>query len=404
MRSANEHLRACVSAVGQLPALAVQFADAIGCVLAEDVVSPGDVPVADVAECDGYALRAADAATRRVRLRVVDEIRAGATGHLRLVPGAAVLLASGALLPTGADAVVPVELTDGGDAVVELRGPVAVGQQVRRRAGDFRAGELVLAAGSRVGPRQVALLAALGRVQVSVHPRPRVVIISVGDELVEPGGRALPGEVFDANSHALASGVLDAGAVPLRVGAVPDAPALLRETLEDQLVRADLVITTGGLSGGPSDTVRDVIRPLGPVRFDDVALQPGRRFGLGHIAGEMGARVPIFCLPGDPVAVQVAYEAFVRPALRAMAGYPAVLRPAVTARVTRGWSSPPGVRQYVLARLAGSPAEGYSCEPVGEPGAAGLAALSRSNTFAVVAEEVTEVAAGDSVTCLVVDQ
>jgi len=403
MRTVNDHLKACLSAVGQLPPLAVQLPDAVGCVLAEDVRAPSDLPVADLAALDGYALRAADVAGADrgpVRLRVMDEVRAGASDAVTLVPGSVVRIASGAPLPRGADAVVPLEGTDQGDAVVAVLRAVAAGVNVRPRAIDTRSGDIVLAAGERVGARQVALLAAVGRGRVLVHPRPRVVIVSVGDELVEPGTPAQSGQVFDANGHALATGVQDAGAVALRVGAVPDRRPELRETLEDQLVRADLVITTGGLSNGSNDTVRDVVGSMGSVRFDNVAIAPGRRFGVGHV-GELGERTPVFCLPGDPVAVQVAYETFVRPALLAMAGYNELYRPAVAARVVTGWESPVGLRQFVPARISGSPSGGYRCEPVGVEGT--LSGLAHSNTLAVVPEDVTTVRPGDEVSCLILD-
>lgn len=402
MRSVHDHLQACLAAVGQLPPLAVQLPDAVGCILAEDVRAPSDLPVTDLAALDGYAVRAADvaaASTGPVRLRVVDDLRAGDTDVVHLVDGAVVRLASGAPLPVGADAVVPLEHTDQGDATVTVLHAVAAGENVRRRALDARSGDILLAAGDRVGARQEALLAAVGRARVNVHPKPRVVIVSVGDELLEPGRPAEAGQVFDANGHALATGVQDAGAVAFRVSAVPDRRPELREVLEDQLVRADLLITTGGLSA--NDTVRDVVGQMGTVRFDNVAIDPGRRFGVGHVGEEPAT--PIFCLPGDPLAVQVAYDAFVRPALRAMAGYAELFRPSVPARATVGWDSPAGERQFVPARILGSPAEGYRCEPVGDVGSGALSALAHANAFAVVPEEVTRVSPGDVVPCLILD-
>jgi len=254
-----------------------------------------------------------------------------------------------------------------------------------------------------VGPRELALVAALGRGRIEGHPKPRVVIVSVGDELLEPGKPARSGQVFDANSHALASGVADAGAVPYRVGAAPDSYGELRELIEDQLVRADLVITTGGLSQGEGDTVSDVIGPLGSVRFDDVAMSPGRRFGVGTL-GEVGAAeslTPVLCLPGDPVAVQVAYEAFVRPALLHMAGHAALYRPTVHARAATEWTSEVGVREFVPARVIGSPGEGYRWEPVGRPHA--LTGLARANALAVVPEGTARLPAGAEVPCLLLE-
>ncbi|HLV04991.1 gephyrin-like molybdotransferase Glp [uncultured Georgenia sp.] len=403
MRSVQEHLAACLAAVALQPPLEVVLADAVGCVLAEDVLAPRDLPPADVAGLDGYALRSAEVATASpaspVTLRVLDEIRAGSVERTRLPAGTAVRIASGAPLPVEADTVVPVEQTDRGTAKVEVRTAAGPGENVDRRAQDVRAGEVVLPAGERVGARQVALLAAVGRGRVTVHPRPRVVVVSVGDELVEPGQDAEPGQVYDANGHALAAAVHDAGAATYRVAAVPDQRGPLRDTLEDQLVRADLVITTGGLSHGSNDTVKEVLAPLGTVRFDNVAMWPGRQLGVGHI----GDGTPLFALPGDPVAAQVAYEVFVRPAVLSMAGYTDLYRPTVTAETTTGWYSPAGRREFVRVTLAGSPAEGYRATPVGDPGRLLLSALARSNALAVVPEDVTDIAPGTRLSCLVLD-
>jgi molybdopterin molybdotransferase len=402
VRTVAEHLDACLATVRRQAPLDVVLADAVGCLLAEDVLASEDLPAADLAGLDGYALRAEDvaraAAQAPVTLRVLDEVRAGAAEPLRLVPGAAVRISSGAPMPLGADAVVPLAATDGGRASVAVRAAPLPGDHVRPRADDLRAGAVVLAAGERVGARQVAALAAAGRGRVRVHPRTRVVVVSVGDELVEPGRRAVPGEVYDANGHALAAAAQDAGAATYRVAAVPDEHEALRETLEDQLVRADVLITTGGLGHGADDTVKAVLGMLGTVRFDAVAMTPGRQLGLGTVDG-----TPIFALPGDPVAAQVAYEVFVRPALRSMAGYADVFRRSTPASVDAGWTSPAGYRQFVPVHVSGAPREGYRAEPVGRASALLVSALARANALAVVPEDVTEVRAGDTLHCLVLD-
>ena len=208
-----------------LPPLDVQLADAVSCVLAEDVQAPFNLPVADLSACDGYAVRIRDCegATLEspVTLPVTEEIRAGAVDPAALVPGTAIRIASGAPMPSGAEAVVSLEFTDHGIAQVALRTAPASGENIRRRAEDVAQGDTVLRAGTRIGARQMALLAGVGRDRVLVHPRPRVVIISIGDEIVEPGGEARPGTVFDANGHALSTAVADAGAQTFRVAAVP---------------------------------------------------------------------------------------------------------------------------------------------------------------------------------------
>lgn len=401
MKSVSEHLNAVLELLRPLPPLNVVLHDAVGCVLAEDVRAEGDLPARDLAGLDGYALRADDilgaSQNSSVQLRVLDEVRAGDREALHLVPLAAVRIASGAPMPVEADTVVPLEHTDRGRATVQVRREVAEGANMRRQGADTRDGEIALAAGVRVGARQIALLAALGRSRVTVHPRPRVVLVSVGDELVEPGRSAGLGQVYDANGHALATAVQDAGGRTFRVAAVPDERSQLREALEDQLVRADLIITTGGLSAGANDTVKEVLSPLGTVRFDNVGIAPGRQFGVGQV----GEDTPIICLPGDPVSAQVAYEVFVRPALLAMAGHLDLYRPTVTATVTAGWSSPTGRRQFMPVNLTGTPAEGYRAEPIGGPQL--LTTMARANALAVVPESTVEVATGDRLAALVMD-
>ena len=402
MRTVAEHLAACLEIARPAAPLDVVLLDAVGCVLAEDVVADIDLPSADLAGLDGYAVMSAGLAgaaeATPVSLEVMDAVRAGDVRPTRLVPGAAVLIDSGAPLPLGADAVVPWMLTDRGQSRVQVRAAVSAGQNVRRRAGDVAAGTTVLPRGSRVSARQIALLAGIGRYRVKVMPAPRVVIVSIGDELVEPGQPRDPGDVFDANGHALASAVTDAGGRAFRVAAVPDELSALAETIEDQLVRADLVITTGGLSAGQGDTVKEVLAPLGSVRFDAVAMVPGRQLGLGTVED-----TPIFCLPGDPVTAQIAFETFVRPVLRQIAGRRNLHRSSLPASISTGWHSPPGKREFVPVRLTGSPSRGYAAVPASPPGATRLLGLARANAIAVVPETTHTVVAGETLHCLLLD-
>ena len=402
MRTVAEHLAACLEIARPAAPLDVVLLDAVGCVLAEDVVADIDLPSADLAGLDGYAVMSAGLAgaaeATPVALEVMDAVRAGDVRPTRLVPGAAVLIDSGAPLPLGADAVVPWMLTDRGQARVQVRAAVSAGQNVRRRAADVAAGTTVLPRGSRVSARQIALLAGIGRYRVKVMPAPRVVIVSIGDELVEPGQPRDPGDVFDANGHALASAVTDAGGRAFRVAAVPDELSALAETIEDQLVRADLVITTGGLSAGQGDTVKEVLAPLGSVRFDAVAMVPGRQLGLGTVE-----ETPIFCLPGDPVTAQIAFETFVRPVLRQIAGRRNLHRSSLPASISTGWHSPPGKREFVPVRLTGSPSRGYTAVLTSPPGATRLLGLARANAIAVVPETTHTVVAGETLHCLLLD-
>lgn len=435
MRSVSEHLAAVLEAARPVVPLDVVLADADGCILAEDVTAPADVPVRPVAARDGYAVRAADVGVRGpgpvadVTLPVVDDAPVTAASPLRLVPGAAVLVAAGGPLPVGADAVVPLARSDRGRARVVLRGGAEPGENVRPAGHDAAAGGVVLRRGTRLGARHLALAAAVGRGRLRVHPAPRVVVVTVGDELVEPGRALVPGRVHDADGHALAAAVREAGATAVRVGPVGDDRAALREVLADQLVRADLLLLTGGLSDGPWDTVTDVLAPLGTVRFDQVAMVPGRRQGFGTVLpsdederwpesgggtsalqegpdaddDERGRGVPVFALPGHPVEAVTSFEVFVRPALRAMAGQAELFRPSVRAAATRSWASPRGLRQFVPATVTGSPTDGYVVSPVGDPAAPALTDLSTANALAVVGEDTTVVRAGDTLACLVLE-
>ncbi|MDQ0424518.1 molybdopterin molybdotransferase MoeA [Cellulomonas iranensis] len=413
MRTVQDHLAAVLAAAAPVAPLDVVLHDATGCILAADVVASVDVPAVAVAARDGYAVAAHDtyaSGAQGPALPVAHDLHAGSPAGLRHVGGTAVRVASGAPLPLGADAVVPVEETDRGQARVAFQRVATAGQHVRVAGADVRAGETVLTAGTRLGARQIALAAALGRGRLRVHPRPRVVLLSVGSELIEPTSAARPGTVFEADGHALEAAVRDAGATPVRVGAVPDELAALREALEDQLVRADLVVLTGGLSELAHDTVKDVLAPLGTVRLDQVAMTPGLRHGFGTVGAhgldvvDAGGRtVPLFALQGHPVAAQVSFEVFVRPALRAMAGHAELFRPSVAAVATEGWVSPPGLRQFVPASVLGSPDEGYRATPIGDPSAPSTTALAHANALAVVGEGDVAVHPGSVLHCLVLE-
>lgn len=416
MRTVADHLAAVMDAARPVAPLDVVLADADGCILVDDVTAPRDVPALTVAVCDGYAVRAADVgipgpgAVPDAELPVVHDAPVTSSAPLRLVPGTAILVASGAPLPVGADAVVPLERTDRGRARVVLRGGVAPGENLRRAGADAAAGDVVLHRGVRLGARHLALAAALGRSRLRVHPAPRVVVMPIGDELVEPGRGRDGGVVFDAVGHALAAAVKEAGATAVRVPPVPDDRTELREIIADQLVRADLLVLTGGLSDGPWDTVADVLAPLGTVRFDRLAMTPGGRQGFGSVGEDdpdaPPADVPVFALPGHPVAALVSFEVFVRPVLRAMAGHQDRFRPSVRAATARSWTSPSGLREFVPAVVTGSPTKGYTVNPVGEPGGGwgtALTSLAAANVLAVVGEETSTVRPGDTLDCLVLE-
>jgi molybdopterin molybdotransferase len=400
LRTVDEHLAVVLDGVGSIDPIELTLLDSQGLLLAENVRSDFPLPSFDNSAMDGYAVRAIDtrdaSADNPVRLQVVGDVAAGAKSRSGMGPGLAMRIMTGAPIPAGADAVIPLEDTDRGLARVGINRPARTGECVRRSGEDLAAGAPALGAGAALGPQQIALLAALGRDRVTVRPRPRVNILSTGSELIEVGNRPAFGEVIDSNSYMIASAAKDAGADARRIGIVVDDHAQLLDTLENQLLRADVLVTTGGVSMGAFDVVKEALSELGTVEFTKVAMQPGRPQGFGHL----GNKIPIFCLPGNPVSSLVSFEAFVRPAIRKMLGKRSLQRATVQAVALESARSPHGIRQYrrgVLHREAGG---GYGVSFVGGPGSHLIASLALSNCLVVISEEDTEVVAGTEVTVM----
>jgi molybdopterin molybdotransferase len=400
VRSVDEHLAEVLQVVQPLSPLEVGLLDAHGCVLAEDVVAPFPLPNFDNSAMDGYAVRAADVQHVPCVLPVVGDVAAGPASPLTVQPGLSVRIMTGACLPPGADTVVPVEHTDGGLAQVRIDTRPTLGQHVRRAGEDVQPGELVLPAGTHLGAAQVGLAAAIGRARLLVRPKPRVVVVSTGDELVEPGARLMPGQIHDSNSVALTAACTEAGAIAYRVGIIADDAPRLLDTLEDQLVRADVLVTSGGVSVGAYDVVKEVLSRLGTVGFHKVAMQPGMPQGFGVIGPD---RTPVFGLPGNPVSAMVSFEAFVRPALRRMLGAPVVTRPMISAVTSEDLRSPAGKRSYLRVRLEVTDGA-YVVTPVSGGGSHLVAGLARANAFAIVPEGVEHVAAGHPVQVMMLER
>jgi molybdopterin molybdotransferase len=389
---------AILAAITPLAATSLELADAEGCVLAEDVTAAVALPSFDNSSMDGYAVRSADvtaaAAGAPAALAVTGEIAAGDVGAYRLAPGTALRIMTGARLPAGADAVVPVEWTDGGDTRVAIYRPAERGNAVRYAGGDAAAGETLLTAGTRMRPMQIAVAASAGRKAVSVRPRPRVVVLSTGDELTEPGTPLVPGRIWDSNSYMIAAAAREAGAVAYRRSVVPDDPKGVLPALEEQLAHADLLITTGGVSmGGEHDVVKAALRELGTVTFRKVAMQPGMPQGFGVLGA---GRVPIFTLPGNPVSAYVSFQLFVRPALAALQGARDLSLPSVQATLTGPVRSPSGRRSYLRGVL-----DGTKVTPLSGQGSHQIAYLGRANALIVVPEQETQLPAGETVDVLV---
>ena len=333
-------------------------------------------------------------------LPVVGDIAAGSPGNYSVQQGLSVRIMTGAPIPHGAEAVVPLEWTDRGLATVAITQAPEPGAHIRRRGEDVSTGQSVLAAGTRLGPGQLGRLAGVGRDRVTVRPRPRVVILSTGSELAEPGTPTLPGQIHESNSYVLTTAARESGALAFRVGIVPDEPRRLMDAIEDQLIRADLVLTSGGVSVGAYDVVKEVLSRLGTVSFDRVAMQPGKPQGFGTIGPDS---TPIITLPGNPVSAFVSFEVFVRPVIRRMLGVEPLGRPIVRAALTEGMQSPKGRRQYARGWLEVRDGR-YVVAPVGGAGSHLLGGLAHSNSLIVVPETQTHLDSGDGVDVMVLER
>jgi molybdopterin molybdotransferase len=395
--SVEAHQSAILQAITPLAAVSVGLASAEGCVLAEDVTAAVSLPSFDNSGMDGYAIQAADtdlsSERTAVTLPVTAEIAAGDTATYRLRPGTAIKIMTGARLPAGADAVVPVEWTNGGAEHVEIYRRVEPGNAVRPTGGDAVAGETLLQQGVRMRPMQIAVAASAGRAAIRVRPRPRAVVLSTGNELTEPGTPLVPGQIWDSNSYMLAAAAREAGAVADRRSVVPDDPAGVLPALQAQLAHADLLVTTGGVSmGGEHDVVKAALQELGTVTFTKVAVQPGMPQGFGTLGED---RVPIFTLPGNPVSAYVSFQLFVRPAIAALQGANDLALPTVRATLAAPVRSPEGRRSYLRGVLG----DGI-VTPLSGQGSHQIAALGKANALIVVPEQETRLPQGDTVEVL----
>jgi len=309
---------------------------------------------------------------------------------------------TGAPVPPGADTIVPYESTDRGASDVRITVPSGPGQHIRRVGEDIEAGQLLFREGDLLGPRDIGVLAGIGLDKVLVRPRPRVVVIATGSELIDPG-MALQSEdqIFDSNSYLLASAAKTAGAQVFRVGHVGDDPEELKQVISDQLIRADLILTTGGVSQGDYDIVKAVMPELGPCDFAQVAMQPGKPQGFGLIGDD---RIPMIMLPGNPVSAFVSFEAFVRPVLRKLMGASPYVRRTVKAKASHAMTSIPGRRQLARGIVTTDDAGARQVELAGGHGSHLLNGLARANALVILAEDTEFVAAGEGVDIWLLDE
>ena len=390
-RSVEEHIQLVAALLAATPVIRRPLAECAGLALAEPITAAVPLPPFDNSAMDGYAVRSADithaSRDKPVGLPVPEDIPAGRTDSPSLQPGTAHRIMTGAPIPPGADAVVPVELTDGGRHHVQIYAPRAPGESVRLSGGDVVAGEEVLPAGAVLGSAQLGLAAAVGLAELPVRRPVRVLVLSTGSELVAPGTPLLHGQIYESNGTMLAAAVREAGGQAELMHFVPDDVAALEAALAPRLAGIDLLLTSGGVSAGAYEVVKSAMTGQG-VDFGKVAMHPGAPQGVGHYRG-----VAVAAMPGNPVSASVSFEVFVRPALRAAMGLP-VQRPRAAARLTEALESPADKRQF--RRGTFDPVAG-TVAPVGGPGSHLLGSLARSNCLIDVPESITTLGAGEQV-------
>ncbi|MCX8556311.1 gephyrin-like molybdotransferase Glp [Mycobacterium sp. SMC-21] len=403
MRSVeDQQARVAAAAVAPRP-VRVAIAEAQGLMCAEEVVTERPLPGFDQAAIDGYAVRSVDVmgadsgGDADVTLPVVSTIAAGERTPTRLQPRQAARVQTGAPMPTLADAVLPLRWTDGGESRVRVLRGVRSGAYVRRTGDDVQPGDVAVRAGTIIGPAQVGLLAAVGRERVLVHPRPRLTVISVGGELVDISRTPGNGQVYDVNSYALAAAGRDAGAEVNRVGIVDADPKTLRDVVEGQLSRSEVVVIAGAVGGAAAEGVRAVLAELGEMEVARIAMHPGSVQGFGTL-GRDG--VPVFLLPANPVSALVVFEVMVRPLIRMSLGKRQPMRRVVPARTLSPISSVVGRKGFLRGQLMRDQDTGeYLVQALGgAPGASHLlATLAEANCLVIVPTEAEQIRTGESV-------
>lgn len=415
MISVEEALERILSYVSILEPEERPILDALGQVVAEDVIADFDIPAFDNTAMDGYAVRASDTGgaseAAPVTLRVVGELAAGYVFDGEVTPGTAVRIMTGAPMPRGADAIVPFEETDEPEgrsfgsfaksrATVGVRKAARPGANIRYAAEDVRTGQPIIPKGSVLHPARIGVLASLGRRTVRVHRRPVVAVLSTGDEVVEPGQPLRPGQIYDSNAWSVSALVLAAGGIPKRLGIAKDTVEALTARLREGL-DADMLVTSAGVSRGDYDIVKDVLQKEGEIAFWTVRMRPGKPLAFGAFSSG-GRRVPHIGLPGNPVSSMVSFELFGRPAIFKMLGRTDWQRPAVRAVADEPIPNADARRVYARAILTRRDGRWHAAL-TGPQGSGILTSMAQANALAVVPEDIPAIHSGDEVDCILLD-
>ena len=398
MRSLDEQLGRVLDAAVRPAPVRVAISEAQGMLCAEEIVAQRALPGFDQAAVDGYAVRSVDVTEVPVTLPVVGEIAAGSLQPMRLQPGQAVRVATGSALPALADAVVPLGHAEHGAehaARVTVTRTVPSRAYVRRTGDDVQTGDVAVRPGAVIGSAQVGLLAAVGRAKVRVHPRPRLSVLSVGDELVDVDRTPGTGQLYDVNSYALAAAARDAGADVHRVGIAPSDPSRLRDAVEGRLLVSEIVVVTGAAGGSMGDELCTALAELGPLDVGRVAMHPGSVQGFGRLGPDS---VPTFLLSSNPISALVVFEVLVRPLIRLALGKRNPYRRTIAARLLSPVTSVAGRCGFLRGQLLRDPDTGeYLVQPLGISGAHLLTSLAEANCLILVDADTTEVPVGEEV-------
>ncbi len=401
MISVEAALSQILAAIRPLGLEKVNLLDALGRVIGEDIVASRPIPPKDNSAMDGYALRSADSRgaspEKPVVLDVIEDIPAGAIPRKRVGQGQAARIMTGAPVPVGADAVMRMEDTEKDGQAVKVFVEATVGQDVRLAGEDVRTGETVISCGDMIRPAEIGMLAALGRSFISVYQKPLIAILATGDELVDVDEHPSPWQIISSNSYALAAQVLDCGAIPLQIGIAKDTREDLMAKLHSAL-RADLIISSGGVSVGDYDLVKDIMKEVGNrMQFWQVAMRPGKPLAFGAMKG-----VPLFGLPGNPVSSMVSFEQFVRPSILKMMGHRNLFRKTIRALLKESIDKKKGTRHFIRARITFEDGR-YRAVSTGEQGSGILKSMVHANGLIVLPEDAASVKAGDMVTVQLID-